>query len=224
MTAAAPRFRPTEILPVEPIWRGQTVVVAATGPSLAAADLALAREAGVRTIVVNDAWRLAPWADILYGADARWWNHYKGVMAFEGERYIPFRIAPEWSSAREWQAAADMWGLRQIGSRLAAGVSLDPQLIHEGGNGGFQAMNLAVLHGAKRIVLTGFDMGHHDGLTHFFGDHPKTMQTNSPFEMFIGFFESAVEPLKQAGVEVINSSRRSRLECFPYLPMERALC
>jgi hypothetical protein len=65
-------------------WEGKTVVCIAGGPSLTKEQLELVRAArerdAVRVIVINDAYLIAPWADVLYFADARWakW-HVQGV-------------------------------------------------------------------------------------------------------------------------------------------------
>ena len=45
-------------------WTGETVAILATGPSLTVPDDAAVR-GRVRTIAVNDAVTIAPWADVL---------------------------------------------------------------------------------------------------------------------------------------------------------------
>ena len=50
-------------------WAGDTCCILATGPSLTPAQAEYAK-GKARVIAVNDAWRLAPWADILYACDA----------------------------------------------------------------------------------------------------------------------------------------------------------
>ena len=50
-------------------WAGDTCCILATGPSLTP-DQAEYAKGKARVIAVNDAWRLAPWADILYACDA----------------------------------------------------------------------------------------------------------------------------------------------------------
>ena len=62
-----------EVWAVPPIWRGATVVCLGGGPSLTAADAAQCR-GRARVIAINDAYRLVPWADLLYFCDYRWWS------------------------------------------------------------------------------------------------------------------------------------------------------
>jgi len=66
------------------LWPDSTIVCMATGPSLTQADCDYVRELGVPTIAINDAHRLAPWANVLYSNDRMWWRKYKGVPSFTG--------------------------------------------------------------------------------------------------------------------------------------------
>jgi hypothetical protein len=56
---------------LEPVWAGETAVLVASGPSLCPSDVDRVR-GRARVIAVNDGYRLAPWADVLYACDRRW--------------------------------------------------------------------------------------------------------------------------------------------------------
>lgn len=94
------------------------------------------------------------------------------------------------------------------------GFSLDPSVINFGSNSGFQAINLAIAFGAKRIVLVGFDMTASNGGTHFFGNHPKGLIQNANYERFIPAFERAAKKLP-SDIKIINCTPNSALRCFP---------
>jgi hypothetical protein len=95
-------------------------------------------------------------------------------------------------------------------------------MIHFGGNSGYQAINLAFLLGARRILLLGFDMGYgKSGKRHFFGDHPGGMNVPSPFPDFINSFRSVAAQAPDLGLEIVNCSRETALDCFPRAPIER---
>jgi hypothetical protein len=66
-----------------PDWRGETVVIVGSGPSAAHARVEQAK-GKARVICINESWRLAPWADVLYGCDGIWWRKSKGVPNFQG--------------------------------------------------------------------------------------------------------------------------------------------
>lgn len=87
--------------------------------------------------------------------------------------------------------------------------------IHTGGNSGFQAINLAFLFGARRIVLLGFDMSDEAGIhwhgAHLNGLHNPNRDNFKRWRKALG--ELAVD-LELEGVEVVNASRETALECF----------
>jgi hypothetical protein len=101
----------------------------------------------------------------------------------------------------------------------------EPGKTGSGGNSGFQALNLAVQWGARRILLIGFDMTDASGV-HWYGRNTWLMANNPDhhnFKRWIAAFEAAAPVLAKMGVEVINCSRYSALKCFPKLSIEDAL-
>jgi hypothetical protein len=147
-------------------WEGETVIVAAPGPSLTVEVAERCR--GHRTIVVQDAWRLLPWAEALYGCDLTWWEHHNGVPDFAGEKWSTHD-----DGTNDKRDAEAKYGVKLIAGKAAESFSTDPAVLHYGSNSGFQAVNLAIVWGAARIVLVGFDMRVVGGKRHFFGDHPN---------------------------------------------------
>jgi hypothetical protein len=163
---------------------------------------------GLRTIAVNDAYRLAPWADVLYACDGEWWDHHGGCMGFAGEKWSSH--APGGNDKRRH---AERYGLHLVAGVDAPGFSHDPSRIHYGLNSGYQALNLALLFGAKRIALVGFDMRAVDGRAHFFGAHGGGLRAPA-FGLFVERFKAAARTVP-AGVDVINCTPGSALTCFP---------
>lgn len=199
-------------------WQGRTVVVAATGPSLTQEVADLVRDEIV--VAVSDAWRLLPWADVLYSCDAAWWHVHKGAPGFAGERWS----CHGGNGHNDKSAVAKAYGVRLVAGKDGKGFSTDPSRIHFGHNSGFQACNLAILAGAARVVLVGFDMRAHGRRLHFFGDHPKPLHNALPFYMCLEQFQIAAQLLWQhPGVEVINATPGSALTCFPMRPLAEAL-
>jgi hypothetical protein len=149
---------------------------------------------------------LAPWSDLLYACDGAWWDRYEGVPDFAGIRVT--------QDAR----ARDRWGCLYVPSVDEPGLSLDPSVIHQGGNSGYQALNLAVLLGARRILLLGFDMGGE----HWHPRHPYGLNNPSEgnFARWLRAFETGLPDLERAGVEVINATPGSALNCFPKANLE----
>lgn len=188
---------------------GGTVVCLGTGPTLTEADVAYVR--GKATVVaVNDAFRLAPWAEVLYACDGKWWYWHwlKGARAFDG-----LKVALD-------QAAKRYAGVTVLKKTGETGLELDPTGLRAGRNSGYQAINLAVHLGAARIVLLGYDM-RSNGKDHFFGAHPDS--SKPPYAICLQRFATLVEPLKAAGVQVINCTPGSALTCFPCASLAEVL-
>lgn len=184
------------------LWPGSTVVVAGSGPSLTAADLEFCRERGARTIVVNDAYKLAPWADVMYAADDKYWRWENGAPDFKGLKYT---IRP---CRKEWP------GLMTVLNTGREGLELVPTGVRTGFHSGYQAINLAFHLGASRVVLLGCDMRG----DHFFGSHRD--KSRPPFTAGIQAYETLVQPLKAAGVDVVNCTPRSAIKAFPMASLQ----
>ena len=105
-------------------------VVLATGPSVTVSDVAYIK-GRCKVAAVSDAFRLAPWADILVSHDRAWWEHNKDAKTFKGRRFC----------AQEIREAEQFKGH-----------------VHLGRNSGLMAMCVARFLGAKRLFLLGFDM------------------------------------------------------------------
>jgi len=195
-------------------WPGATVVCLATGPSLTQADVDYCR-GKARVIAVNDAIRLAPWADALYACDPKWWHWHKGVPSYAG---------PKWSLEHSaWRmhdhTYADVQRLRNTGP---GGLERVPTGLRTGRNSGYQAINLAVHYGAVRILLLGYDMQRpKGGPSHFFGEHPNRQQ--SPYDQFRRRVTSLAPALVKLKIDVINCTTRSALECFPKADLRETL-
>ncbi len=169
-------------------------------------------------LVVQDAYRLMPWADVLYGCDAKWWNVHKDCNGFAGELWSTHDGGK--STSNDKTEPADAYGLNLVKGVAGSGFSTDPGLIHYGDNSGFQALNLAVLFGSPYIVLVGFDMRHIKGRSHFFGDHPTGLFQRAEYESFIKKFAKAPAP---DGVTIVNATPDSSLKCYPMMGLEVAV-
>lgn len=181
------------------------VACAASGQSLTREQLDACRAAGYRLMVVNDAWRLAPWADWMFAADRSWWEiHGAATKGFRGERWT---LGDE-QHPKPWQA-----GLKLVRRGGSGPIPANAN------NSGLMALFLAVQRfGATDVVLLGYDM---QG-DHFFGPHPPKLRRRSNFPKFIRTFnEHAPHLLKRA--RVVNCTPGSALKCFPMISLEEAL-
>jgi hypothetical protein len=215
---------------VQPAWAGKTVVCIATGPSLSAAQIAAVRRAReadeARVIAVNDAYLVAPFADVLYYADLKWrrW-HAQGIA-----RTFPWR---SFSAEQVREAFAGFCGQRvSIGeakpekdteylrSVAREGLSTKPDGIATGFNSGHQALNIAALSGAASVLLLGYD-GRRGQAKHVFGDHPD--KTEPPYQHMVKHMRTTVPVLAGLGIEVFNCTPGSAIDAFPRGELESLL-
>jgi hypothetical protein len=212
---------------VTPEWKGETVAIVAGGPSLTSEQVeqvkpvdvhetslgSESRSFGVdRVIAINNAAQLAPWADILYFCDDRWYVwHRVEVDAFKGIRVTLENL--------KLQNEIEVRCLRDYG---VTGFAPRNDGVTNGRNSGYQALHLAALLGAARVLLLGFDMRQVDGRMHWHKEHPIGTPPNI-FKSWIDAFDTLKPELQRRGVEVINCSPQSALTAFPLMSLADAL-
>lgn len=104
------------------------------------------------------------------------------------------------------------------------GLCVKPGRIHTGLNSGYQAIGLAFMWGAARIVLLGYDMQRGpDGKSHHHGDHEGGLPNLGTMHEWSRRMVQLAIDLSVQGVEVVNCSRRTALKCFECRPIEEAL-
>ena len=183
-------------------------MILAGGPSLSQSDVDLTK--GRVVIAINDSYQLAPWADYHYFCDKKWWNWHK-----DREDYKSFQ------GIRITQDTIDEPGVIKVQGKHEQGISESPEVIHYGSNSGFQALNMAYLLGASRILLLGYDMKiAKSGKAHWFGDHPDKIR--SGYQSWWSNFSIAADQMK-GKAEVINCSPDTALICFKKMSLESAL-
>jgi hypothetical protein len=143
---------------------------------------------------------MAPWADVLYACDAKFWNWPVGQRVRRTCQGLKYALDPR---ARQWPGVTV---LRNTGD---SGLELDPTGLRTGRNSGYQAINLAVHLGARRVILLGYDMKG----GHWHKPHPDA--SRPPFAICLKHFATLPAPLKAAGVEVINCTPGTALTAFP---------
>jgi hypothetical protein len=205
-------------------WLGATVVLIGGGPSLTPAQVEACRnrtdENGcrVRVVAINNAYALAPFADVLYFCDDKWWQwHHKKLGEWRGEIWRLQGGLHDFGDAR-------IKVLRNLDQH--GGLSARRDGLHTGQNSGYQAIGYAVHRGAKRILLLGYDMKSDlvggRPKTHWFGDHPGGTSPDI-YRTFLPHFDTLVKPLAALGVEVLNCTPGSALKTFPHKSLAEAL-
>jgi hypothetical protein len=187
MTWAIPRAFP-----------GGTVVVMASGPSMSSSVAAKVRDSGLPAIVVKDAFLVAPWAWLLYGAEWEFWKKRPAALQFKG-----LKVSVESNEV----------GVHLLRNTGIDGFDEDPRNIRTGNNSGYQATHCAIHAGAARVLLTGFDMrgGHFNGRP----DGPLRRDWITRF--------AGLQEIMRGRVDIINCTPDSALQCFPFVSLDEAL-
>lgn len=186
------------------MWKGQTVVCIASGPSLTKSDCDLIKKIGLKTIVVNTSYQLCPWADVLFAFDLKWWLYYDKLVdesGFKGEKVT-----------------------YSFNARSMDITSLDGcEWFQPFGNSGTSAISLAVNMGARRILLLGYDCSLTQDKPHWHGKHPEGFNNCRSIVHWPKQFKNTSSFANSQGAEVINCSRTTSLTCFKRMDLLDAL-
>lgn len=167
--------------------------VLATGPSM---NLGIARAVMGRcsVIAVSDAFKLAPWADALVSTDFAWWRQHPEAGEFKG---------------RKFSGMVDYQNVEGVEKLLGESAT----------NSGLLGIKVAVRLGATKVLLCGFDL-HSPGM-HFFGSHPSGLRSTNAQRM--EQFKRQFAHYRPRGVEILNCTPGSALQCYPMLDLQTAL-
>ncbi len=200
-----------------PDWRGATVVIAASGPSQRREDLEFA-SARATVMAVNNTWQIAPTAEVLYFCDRSWWLCEEPGYGQHALREFMGLLVTANSQIPEANHAP----INRVNELLYT----EPKF-GGGGNSAFQAMNIAALWGASRILLTGVDCmrpGEHHHGPHTFnnapGTNPIAHARETTVTKWIKAFNEIAPLLAARGVDVVNCSRTTALTAFPRARLE----
>ncbi|HPT36436.1 MAG TPA: hypothetical protein PK309_07900 [Bacillota bacterium] len=197
----------------EQLWEGADVFIIGGGPSLRSFDWT--KLIGRKTIGCNDAFRLGPdvCAACIFG-DLRWFNvHRKALQEFPN---------PVYTNQPSLHDGKGVPWLRTL-PRKPKGLHKDA--LGWGCNTGCSAINLALLLGARRVFLLGFDMQVLDGKTNWH-DANISKPTDATYKNYQKGFAAIAKdlPVVFPGCCVYNCGKESRLQVFPKVDLEAALC
>ena len=192
------------------MWPGATCYVIGGGPSigdLSEEDWNVIRKK--RTIVTNNAYLIASWAEVLFFMDWKWFEQHENKL----KRYHGLKV----TIAAQGRGKKGILFCERGSKNLLAPYSW---VINNGSNSGYCGINLAVHFGVKRIILVGFDMALRDKKHNYHNEHQRVMKDNTYREQFLPAFESLPDPLRKKGVEVLNATPESALKTFPFVSLK----
>lgn len=199
-----------------PDWSDRAVAIVASGPTAKLEDYEQLRGRAA-VLAVKENVELVPWADVVYGCDQAWWLHKRGLPNFPGIRVAwAAQAVGRFPTIHKIEIETSQDKVFPVERRRYRMVFDRPGTIGNGGNSGYQAVNLAAQFGAKKIILVGFDMQERGGV-HWYGRNRWEKAGNpdsGSFKRWREAFEIAAQDLEDRGVHVINVSPLSALSCF----------
>ena len=163
-------------------------------------------------VAINEAGHEAPWAKILYFNDYSWYaanndlvHRFAGITATYDENL----------SART-----------DVKVHHTGGEGFDTAWpgIRHGNNSGYAAINVAWHFGARKLALLGYDMGPDiadKDRPNYHTRYKRRQFKDWKFRNWIRIFK-ALE-YEEYGMEIVNCSMLSRLECFPKVSIDEVL-
>jgi len=201
-------------------WPGQTIVCLAGGPSLTDADVDRVAAAEVPTIVVNNAWQLAPWAEVLYAADTDWWR-WQAEDGITDDQLPPVRytldpLAPRYRPS-----------LRVLHRGADVGLCPQPDRLASGGHSGYQAINLAchLIGFAGQVILLGYDMqpAVDDPQRHHWHPEHRTRRHVHYAAKLPAYAALATALRAYPSLAVVNASRATAIDALPRVALAHCL-
>lgn len=198
-----------------PDWTDQTVALIGGGESLELSDVAYL-EGRCKAVAINRAYRIAPWADMLFAGDAWFWLHHK--------------------KDKKYGAAQDFEGLKVSGQQVNNKVPRYEEIIqlpvaprsskpfhdpsrpiHYGWDSMYMAIQLVALKGAERVICMGLDGkggNWHEGYGH---------RRTTNWDKIVGSHRDLAVLMDVRGVEVWNMNAESAVDAYLFCSNVRSL-
>lgn len=188
---------------------GKDVFVVGGGQSFNLIDKELLK--GKIVVALNNAYKVFPDASMLYWCDDSWiGTHYDAVMKHACKLRFTARHNADNYIVNNLLSTGDSTVVKRTGD-----FGLDGNIDHiRGNNSGAQILNLLANVKPRRIILLGYDMNMKNGKTHWHEGHGLAMFPHIYDDMFVPSIESMAPGLKSLGIDVINCSEGSSLNCF----------
>lgn len=209
------------------MWLDETVFVVGGGPSLLGMDLQPIHVCPV--LGVNNAFELGLWVDVTFFGDKRWFEINKDRLLAHPSLVV---------TCNPWSMFTMMNRVKQLPKAGRNGLYWKGQdKLCWNQNSGAAAINLAVLLGAKRIVLLGFDMkvdeakGYRGGHNwHAYHEQLNSVPRKQIYgDRFLDGFKRIKADLETMNselgteVEILNATPDSAMDLFPMVKLEEVL-
>lgn len=202
-----------------PDWRGECVAIVACGPSADKVGVEKLKDR-MHVVVINESYRLCPWAEMLYTCDDTWYHVNRDKL----NKFNGIKI----SYLTKEKGVENITIVKEKDPKTVSFkhhmLFEEPGFVGSGGNSGYQAINLVAQFGATGIALVGYDFNQAGGI-HWHGDHKMPLKNPDnvrfiEWKRLLGF---AAPVLKAKGIDVVNCSMNSSIDSFPKMTINQTL-
>lgn len=206
----------------------QSVIKGTSPPSVYSPYMKVLHDKHV--IGINVAYLIGDWIDMVFFGDSAFFHsHIERLAKFPGlkvschpsvEKYDWIKYTPR--------------------SGKSKGISDNPKMVSWNGNSGAAAISVAANAGASRIILLGFDMkldtANKQHWHDLYGRQKRTQEQQNkrnrgirqkpfhyPFDRHLRGFPVIAQDAKSRGIEILNASPDSAIECFPKFTIKELL-
>jgi len=172
-------------------------------------------------IGINVAYLLGDWIDLVFFGDKGFFlAHQEGLSKFNGLRVSCHPTAND----------IDWVKFLPRDKEHRFGISSNSRMVSWNGNSGAAAISIAAHAGARRIILLGFDMKLNETKDQHWHDvygrgkardEKKIMKM--PFHRHLRAFPEIAKDAKRMGIEILNASPDSKIECFRKVSVKELL-
>ena len=219
-----------------PNWTNSPVLLVGSGPSanvLRNLDLSrYQRDAGLRIVTVNNAFKLVPDADVLYSHAIGWWRHYEGDVhtCWRGKAIIGTdpEICKLFPDTQLLRPRIDLKVDPALPEHLRYVHTLlmdEPGVVGWGKNGGFHMLNWLLQLDVPEIILMGIDATLEHGV-HWHGPHEGIKNPGVPdVVLWKHYWDHAAEDIRamRLRTRVVNAGELSKLTAYPRVDLLRHL-
>jgi hypothetical protein len=201
-----------------PFWSDRPVILLGGGPSLRGLDFSILPSIGY-VVGVNHAMfdcnvNAGISIDHPFVRQSR-----TSLCAFAARSELYLAVGNRWADSRLEPVDGAVY-LRDA----EAAISQDHGSVGAGGTSGYASLNLAVLKGAKRILLLGYDYGTASGRHHYHDAYRWSDRSDqASWSRWATNFDAAAHVISSLGIEVMNASPVSRIACFQKCTVEDGL-
>lgn len=194
---------------VDPDWQGLDVFLVCGGTSVVPAEVEKLRgRPNSKVVVINSSYTVAPWADMLFFADERWWlrelaeGRREALEAFEGAIVT-----------NSWKVQHPRF--HHLKRALPPGLSRDRGTCSLQFTSVTAVLNICLHKKAARVVLIGVDgRDGENGRAHHHAEYPWPRNPET-YDVKEREFESIKADLERGGVVVLNASPITTSKVWP---------